>query len=64
MIARLLYAAVALCILGTRPERVAPPAAPATRDAVPAASAVTACPGGFPAGVAVPGDFAIPRIQR
>jgi hypothetical protein len=66
MLARLLYAAVGLCVLGTRVEhagtRVALPA-----DAGPAALAAPAraCPAGPPPGIGgTPGDFAIPRIQR
>ncbi len=66
MIARLLYAAVALCILGTRPEHAASAAAPAP-DAVATASATAAiaCPSPARAGIgSAPADFAIPRIQR
>jgi hypothetical protein len=60
MIARLLYAAVALCILGTRPEQhAATPANPAP------VSAPVACPGTAAAGIGpAPAEFAIPRIQR
>ncbi len=61
MIARLLYAAVALCLLGTWPERAAPPARSveaAAQSPAPTAAAAAARVG--PA----PSDFAIPRIQR
>jgi len=63
MIARLLYAAVALCVLGTRPEHAAAPAAPAP-VAAEAAAPSAACPAPPPAIGAAPADFAIPRIQR
>ena len=67
MIARLLYAAVALCVLGSRPEHAgtAPAAVPAAGAAAPATVVVPACPGGAAGGIAgAPADFAIPRIQR
>jgi hypothetical protein len=66
MIARLLYAAVALCVLGTQPEHAGTPAAPAPAAAAAAPATVApACPGASGAAIgAVPADFAIPRIQR
>ncbi len=66
MIARLLYAAVALCVLGTRPEHAGTRAAPASDAAVPAAAApAQACPARPASGIgAAPADFAIPRNSR
>jgi hypothetical protein len=56
MIARLLYAAVALCVLGTRPEHVAP------QGPAPAVQRPTAA---APSGIGgIPPDFAIPRNSR
>ncbi len=62
MIARLLYAAVALCILGTRPEHAGTQAAPHAVAAAPAPAAWSAAPARAVAGS--PTDFAIPRIER
>ncbi len=67
MLARLLYAAIGLCLLGTVPDRAA-----STRTAAPAETAAPApiAPvnaGGRPtnAGIAAtPADFAIPPIHR
>jgi hypothetical protein len=66
MIARLLYAAVALCLLGTRPLHAETRAAPSVDAASPVSerrderSAREA-----PSIVAgTPADFAIPRIRR
>ncbi len=60
MIARLLYAAVALCVLGTRPEQHA--ATPPDRAPVAAAAA---CPGAPRAGIgSAPVDVAIPPNSR
>ncbi len=66
MLARLLYAAVGLCLLGTDPDRASTRSAPS----VEAAAAAAAAPGigaGRPTndgGAPAPADFAIPRIQR
>ncbi len=62
MLVRVLYAAVALCILGTRPEHAGTRSAPSVEAAAPAPVAVA---GDAPAGIGPrPPDFAIPRISR
>jgi hypothetical protein len=62
MIARLLYAAVALCLLGTWPERTATRPAPSVdAGATGRAAGAGARPPGIPPGRA---EFAMPRIQR
>jgi hypothetical protein len=63
MLARLLYAAVALCLLGTRPEHVSTHAAPSIEAAVPGEVPAMPRPAAAP-GIAGAPDFAIPRIQR
>ncbi len=64
MIARLLYAAVALCILGTRPEHAAS-AAPAPDALATASSPASACPNPARGGIgSAPVDFAIPPNSR
>ncbi len=60
MLARLLYAAVALCILGTRPEHAGTRPA---RQAV-AAAPVAASSAADAAGIAPPPEFAVPRNSR
>jgi hypothetical protein len=66
MLPRLLYAAVGLCLLGTRPEHAAPRAAPTVQVSAPApaAPAMTPRPPKAAAIDGAPADFAIPRIQR
>ena len=66
MLPRLLYAAVALCLLGTRPDRAAMRTAPSIEVAAPAAEAPAISPraSGGRGFRGVPADFAIPRIQR
>jgi hypothetical protein len=61
MIARLLYTAVALCLLGTWPEHAAPVARSVEGAAPPPAA--TAAASAARVGPA-PSHFAIPRIQR
>ncbi len=66
MLPRLLYAAVALCLLGTRSVHPAARPSPSVEAPAPAVEAAAMAPrplapravGGAPA------DFAIPRIQR
>ncbi len=62
MIARLLYAAVALCLLGTWPERAANRPAPALQVAATARADRPEAAAARP--VPRPPDFAIPRIER
>ncbi len=62
MIARLLYAAVALCLLGAWPEHPVTRSAPSVEAAAPAATPPAAAAAGDI--VPRPPDFAIPRIQR
>jgi hypothetical protein len=66
MLSRLLYAAVALCLLGTRPEHAPARPAPPLGTAPAAGGAPASARGGGAQGAigGAPPDFAIPRIQR
>ncbi len=67
MLARLLYSAVALCVLGTLPEHGGTRSAPPAEAAAPAPAAATAIgpDHGAASGVGgTPADFAIPRNSR
>jgi hypothetical protein len=62
MIARLLYAAVALCLLGAWPEHAGTRAAPSVAAAAPGPASFAS---GAPSGVSpTRADFAIPRNSR
>jgi hypothetical protein len=65
MLARILYAAVALCVLGTHPGRDVARAPPSGGAAGPVAAAAAVPSGGAPSGGAgTPADFAIPPKHR
>lgn len=64
MLARLLYAAVGLCVLGTLPQHAAPGPAPRVEAAGPARPAPRAPRARGGAAIAPrPPDFAIPRTE-